>query len=76
MSFTPIERKAAFVATCTLKGLTKSPIAKPMFGVSWQHLNLVLLDEREGSAELKGKIADFVGVPASQFWRKPVAVAV
>lgn len=73
MPFTPIERKAAFVATCTLKGLQKSVIARPQFGVSWQHLDYVLMGQREGSAELKEKIAEFVGVSTAEFWKEPLA---
>ncbi len=75
MPFTPIERKAAFLATCTLRGLKASNIAKPMFGVSWQHINYVLMGEREASADLKQKIADFVGVSVSQFWKEPLVAA-
>lgn len=75
MPLTPIERKATFVAACTLKGLTLTNAAKQECGVSWQHLDLVLLGGREGSVELKQKVAAFVGVSAHLFWKESVAVA-
>lgn len=74
MPFTPIERKAAFMAAVTLKETTKTAAAEEL-EVSWTHLEFVLDGVRVGSTELKEKIADYVGIPSSQFWKEPIAVA-
>jgi hypothetical protein len=70
MPFAPLERKAAFMAAVTMKETTKTAAAEEL-DVSWTHLDAVLLGEREGSAELKEKVADYVGVPVDDFWRAP-----
>lgn len=76
MPFTPIERKAAFVAACTLKNAHKSKVAEEEIGVSWTHLDAVLLGQRDGSTEVRDKIAAYVGVPSREFWKEPLAEAV
>lgn len=70
MPFAPLERKAAFMAAVTLKETVKTKAAEEI-GVSWQHLDAVLLGERDGSKELREKVADYVGVPVDEFWTKP-----
>lgn len=71
MPFAPLERKAAFMAAVTMKRTVKTKAAEEDIGVSWQHLDCVLLGEREGSAELKEKVAEYVGVPVDEFWKTP-----
>lgn len=75
MPYTPIERKAAFVAACTLKSAHKSKVALDEFGVSWTHLDAVLLGTRDGSEELRDKVAEYVGVPSKEFWKERLAAS-
>jgi hypothetical protein len=70
MPFAPLERKAAFMAAVTLKETTKTAAAEEL-GVSWTHLDAVLLGERDGSAELREKVAAYVDVPVDEFWKEP-----
>lgn len=72
MPFAPLERKAAFMATVTMKETTKTAAAEEL-GVSWTHLDAVLLGERDGSLELREKVAAYVGVPLDEFWKVPDA---
>lgn len=67
MPLTPLERKAAFAHSAILKQQTRIAAAQ-MLGVSWTHLNYVLGGEREGSAELEDKIAEYCGKTPRQFW--------
>jgi len=75
MPFTPIERKAAFMAAVTLKKTNKTAAAETL-EVSWTHLECVLDGTRIGSAVLKDRIAEYIGIPSARFWAEPKAVAV
>jgi hypothetical protein len=70
MPFTPLERKAVFMAAVTLKETVKTKAAEEI-DVSWQHLDAVLLGERDGSRELRERVAEYVGVPVDEFWTPP-----
>lgn len=63
------------MAAVTLKKTNKTAAADEL-GVSWTHLDFVLLGDRIASSELKEKIADYVGIPSAQFWKESTAVAV
>jgi len=67
IALTALERKAAFVAAATLHQDTKMAAAEKC-GVSWQHLLYVLDGEREPSAELRERVAEYVGMPVSQLF--------
>lgn len=62
---TPLQRKAAFKATCTLKELSAAEAARRL-EVSYNHLMLVLNGERTGSAALQRRIAQFLGRPVAE----------
>ena len=67
MPMTPLQRKAAFRSAATLKEVSMATAARRL-GVSYNHLMLVLAGTREGSLELKRRIADFIGYqPADVF---------
>ncbi len=72
MPFAPIERKAAFMAAVTLKKTNKTAAALGL-GVSWTHLDAVLMGERDGSMRLKDEIAEYVGISTLHFWRERIA---
>jgi chemotaxis protein histidine kinase CheA len=67
IALTPIQRKAAFMAAVTLRGSTRMAAAAEL-GVSWTHLLGVLDGLRTGSAELKRRIAIYVGMPVDQLF--------
>lgn len=67
MPLAPLERKAAFMAAVTLKSTTKTAAAEEL-EVSWTHLDFVLLGERDGSVELREKVAAYIGVNPEEFW--------
>ena len=71
MPFTPLERKAVFMAAVTMKETVKTKAAPEDLGVSWQHLDAVLLGERDGSKGLRERVAEYVGVPVDEFWTPP-----
>jgi transcriptional regulator with XRE-family HTH domain len=58
----PLERRAAFRAAVTLHRMTVAAAADS-FGVSYNHLALVLKGQRQGSARLEEAIANFLGRP-------------
>jgi hypothetical protein len=60
MPMTPLQRKAAFRAAATLSEVSMAVAARRL-GVSYNHLMLVLAGTREGSIELKNRVAEFVG---------------
>jgi transcriptional regulator with XRE-family HTH domain len=67
MTMTPLQRKAAFRSAATLDEVSMATAARRL-GVSYNHLMLVLAGTREGSLELKQRIAKFVGrTPAEMF---------
>jgi plasmid maintenance system antidote protein VapI len=67
MPMTPLQRKAAFRSAATLSEVSMSTAARRL-GVSYNHLMLVLAGTREGSVELKTRVAEFVGrQPAEMF---------
>ncbi len=65
MAMTPVERKAAFKATVTLREMTMAEAASQL-GVSYNHLTLVLRGDRIGSKRLEDAIAKFIGRGAAQ----------
>jgi transcriptional regulator with XRE-family HTH domain len=62
MPMTPLQRKAAFRSAATLAQVSMATAARRL-GVSYNHLMLVLAGTREGSLELKHRIATFIGRP-------------
>ncbi len=67
MVMTALERKALFKAAVTLQSTTMAQAAKE-FGVSYNHLVMVLRGDRIGSEALETRIAAFVGKkPAEMF---------
>jgi hypothetical protein len=60
MPMTPLQRKAAFRSAATLNEVSMA-VASRRLGVSYNHLMLVLAGTREGSIELKHRIATFIG---------------
>ena len=76
MAMTALERKALFRAAVTLDRLTMAEAAAK-FGVSYNHLTLVIRGDRIGSERLEQAIAEFVGKPVREvFGRRPRGVAV
>jgi hypothetical protein len=76
MPMTPIERKAAFAAAVVLNGTTRTAAARDAIGVSWQHLQLVLDEQREGSAEVRRRFAAYIGRPEEEvFPPRPLLAA-
>jgi DNA-binding XRE family transcriptional regulator len=69
---TPLERKAAFKAATTLAQTTQAVAARRL-GVSYNHLMLVLADQRQGSLQLKGKVAAFLKRPVAEVFGEAVA---
>jgi transcriptional regulator with XRE-family HTH domain len=67
MAMTGLERKALFRAAVTLNELTMAEAAA-QFGVSYNHLILVLRGDRVGSAQLERRIAEFVGKPVRELF--------
>lgn len=65
--FTPLKRRAAFNAAVVLHETTVRKTARS-FGVSHQHLGLVLDGVRPGSPELRKAIARFVGLPRGEIF--------
>ena len=59
---TPLQRKAAFKAACTLKEISAAEAARRL-GASYNHVVLVLSGERNGSAGLQRRIAQFLDRP-------------
>lgn len=59
---TPLERRAAFKAAVTLRQVTMAEAAASL-GVSYNHLVLVLANQRQGSSRLEQAVADFLGLP-------------
>lgn len=59
---TPLQRKALFKAAVTLHEITAAQAAR-QFGVSYNHLTLVLNGERVGSLRLQDHIAAFINRP-------------
>jgi transcriptional regulator with XRE-family HTH domain len=62
MPMTHLQRKAAFRSAATLAQVSMATAARRL-GVSYNHLMLVLAGTREGSLELKHRIATFIGRP-------------
>lgn len=76
MAMTGLERKALFKAAVTLNQLTMAEAAAK-FGVSYNHLTLVLRGDRIGSERLEQEISEFVGRPVREmFGRRPRGVTV
>jgi transcriptional regulator with XRE-family HTH domain len=67
MPMTPLQRKAAFRSAATLNALSMSGAARRL-GVSYNHLMLVLAGNREGSIELKTRLAKFLGYPVTDLF--------
>lgn len=70
----PLARKALFKAAVALHQTTGAQAAKD-FGVSYNHLMLVLEGERVASLRLQQRIADFVEYPREVLFpaiRKPL----
>ena len=65
---TPLQRKAAFKAACTLQETTAAASARRL-GVSYNHLMLVLAGEREGGVPLQRRIALFLGRPVTEVFQ-------
>lgn len=59
---TPLERRAAMRAAVTLRQITMNEAAREL-GVSYNHLTLVLLGNRQGSIRLEEAVAAFFGRP-------------
>ena len=57
---TPLERRAAMRSAATLRQITMNQAAREL-GVSYNHLTLVLLGNRQGSVRLEEAIAAFFG---------------
>lgn len=57
---TPLERRAAFRYAAALQNITMATAARRL-GVSYNHLMLVLTNQRDGSNRLKKGVAAFVG---------------
>jgi hypothetical protein len=64
MPMTPLQRKAAFRSAATLQQVSMATAARRL-GVSYNHLMLVLAGTREGSLELKQRVATFIGHKAA-----------
>ena len=62
MAMTPLERKAAFRASVTLRQVTMAEAAAQL-GVSYNHLTLVINGDRLGSARLEEGISAMIGRP-------------
>lgn len=62
---TPLQRKAAFKTAVTLNEITACTAARRL-GVSYNHLMLVLADQRQGSARLRVAIAGFLERPEAE----------
>lgn len=56
---TPLERRAAMRAAVTIRQITMAQAAQEL-GVSYNHLTLVLLGDRQGSLRLEKAIAAFL----------------
>ena len=69
MAMTGLERKALFKAAVTLRELTMAEAAAQL-GVSYNHLILVLRGDRVGSARLERQIAQFIGRPVRELFRR------
>lgn len=69
MAMTGLERKALFKAAVTLRELTMAEAATQL-GVSYNHLILVLRGDRVGSARLERQIAQFIGRPVRELFRR------
>ncbi len=75
MAMTALERKALFKAAVTLHQLTMAQAAAK-FGVSYNHLILVLRGDRIGSERLEDAISEFMGRPVREvFGRRSKGVA-
>ncbi len=74
MAMTPLQRKAAFRSTVTLKQMTMTEAAHHL-GVSYNHLALVLAGERQASSRLKRRLGSFLGVPISELFPRPGAAS-
>lgn len=71
MAMTPLERKAAFRASVTLRQVTMAEAAAQL-GISYNHLTLVISGERVGSSRVEEGIAAAIGRPAAEvFGRTP-----
>ena len=64
MAMTPLERKAAFRASVTLRQVTMAEAAADL-GVSYNHLTLVINGDRVGSERLEEGIAHAIGRPVA-----------
>ena len=69
MAMTPLERKAAFRASATLRQVTMAEAAAQL-GVSYNHLTLVINGERVGSAQLEEGIAAAIGRPVADVFTR------
>lgn len=67
MAMTALERKALFKASVTLNETTMAKAAE-IFGVSYNHLSMVLKGDRIGSVRLEKEIAQFAGKTAEEFF--------
>jgi transcriptional regulator with XRE-family HTH domain len=67
---TPLERRAAMKAAVTLRQITMNQAAREL-GVSYNHLTLVLLGNRQGSVRLEQAIAKFLGRSRDEVFPRP-----
>lgn len=66
-TLTPLQRKALFKAAVVLHQITVAEAAA-QFGVSYNHLTLVLAGERRASLRLQDAIAAFVDRPREKLF--------
>ena len=62
---TPLQRRAAFKAAVTLNETSAAKVARAI-GVSYNHLMLVLNDQRHGSDRLRRALAAFLERPEEE----------
>ena len=74
MPLTPLERKAAFAHTVTMRETTKTDGALSI-GYSWTHVEGVMDESRPGSDEMKAKVAEYCGIDPEIFWGEAAPIA-
>jgi hypothetical protein len=67
VALSPIERKAALMAAVTLRESTKTAAAEEL-DVSWTHQLGVLDGTRPSSAELRARIAAYIGISVDRLF--------
>jgi hypothetical protein len=65
---TPLERKAEFTKAAMLREKGVELAAKEDLDVSWTHLKACFEGDRTPSDDLAQRAAEYVGIPADEFW--------